>query len=149
MITNSKFYMWRSIFALSHADLVVTPEELSFMHKTLEQLDLSEPQYEVLKHDIKEPQDALDMFHGITDPEDRKEFFHIAYDIVWVDGEQNQDEENMLARLKKDYKENNPGAGADLSPYAEVEIAFAEKPPHKDEGLQRLLDELKASREGK
>ena len=37
-ITESQFYMWRTLFAISHADNVVSDEEIRFMTEALEDL---------------------------------------------------------------------------------------------------------------
>ena len=35
-VSESRFYMWRAIFALAHADHIVTDEEYRFMQKALD-----------------------------------------------------------------------------------------------------------------
>lgn len=143
MISDSKFHMWRALFALAHADLVVTQEERIFMKGVMDSLDLSDDQRAKLEGDMGVSQDAAKMFEGITSDDDKNEFFHIAYNITWIDGEHNIDEERMLAKLKaKHEREKNAGEDLDF----ELDFTLVETP--QDDGLQALLNNLRKNREG-
>ena len=104
-ITDSQFYMWRTVFALSHADDVVTDEELRFMVETIESFPFSEAQKETLHNDAKDPQSPDDMFALITDPVDQVEFFKLASHISNIDGDFADEEQEVIARLKKKHLE--------------------------------------------
>jgi len=101
MINDSQFSMWRSIFAVAHADGVVSDEEVRFMAETLELLPFSEEQRGILSSDIKEVRDVEEMFAGITDSVDQAEFFNIAHKLVHVDGDYSAEEQEMMLKLKQ------------------------------------------------
>ena len=111
MISDSKLHMWRALFALAHADLIITQEERIFMRGVMEGLNLSPEQKALLEADTAQSQDALEMFKNIGDDADKDEFFHIAYDLVWIDGEHNVDEEKTLMAIKA-YHEREQNGGA-------------------------------------
>lgn len=100
-VTDSQFHMWRTLFAITHADNVVTNEEIRFMAHVLEDIEFSDEQTEQLKDDISNPKDPEAMFRGVTDQEDRVKFFDFARDLVWVDGDFASEEQNVLIKLMK------------------------------------------------
>ena len=100
-INESQFYMWRALFALAHADHVVSPEEIRFMAEALEDVPFSDEQYAVLKEDIKEPQDIEAMFTKIEDVRDQAEFFKFAHGLVHIDGDYGAEEQDVMLRLKE------------------------------------------------
>lgn len=100
-LTESQFYMWRTLFALAHADQVVTKEEVRFMAEALEDVPFSEEQKAILKKDIKSPQDIIAMFSGVTDAQDQARFFKFAHDLVWADGDFGKAEQEILLKLQK------------------------------------------------
>lgn len=100
-ITDSQFYMWRTLFALAHADDVVTDEEISFMAKVMEDLPFSGEQSEMLKADAQEAQDIEKMFLGITDVQDQAAFFKFAHELVHIDGDYGAEEQAIMLRLKE------------------------------------------------
>ncbi|MEM6781736.1 MAG: TerB family tellurite resistance protein, partial [Pseudomonadota bacterium] len=77
-ISTSRFFMWRAVFAMAHADGVVTAQEISFLNESTQSLPLSDAQREMLSRDITEQQDAAVMFAQVTDAGDREEFFVLA-----------------------------------------------------------------------
>lgn len=107
-ISESRFYMWRTLFAIVHADNVVTDEEVGFMAKALEDIAFSPAQEEILKDDIENPKDIEEMFEGITDLADRTAFFDLAHEVVWVDGNFDKEEQNVMIRLAQaHYRKTN------------------------------------------
>ena len=38
-VSESRFYMWRTLFSVAHADNVVTDEEIAFMAHILEDIN--------------------------------------------------------------------------------------------------------------
>lgn len=100
-VSQSRFHMWRTLFAIVHADNVVTDAEVRFMAKVLEDIDFSPEQEAVLKDDINTPKNVEEMFAGITDRDDRAAFFNFARELVWVDGDFAAEEQDMMIRLKK------------------------------------------------
>ncbi|MCB1532571.1 MAG: TerB family tellurite resistance protein [Alphaproteobacteria bacterium] len=105
-ISQSEFYMWRTLFAMVHADNVVTDEEVHFMAEALEDVAFSDEQRAVLEEDIKTPQDIMDMFKHITDQRDQAKFFKFARDLVWVDGDYGQEEQDMMLKLIREHTEH-------------------------------------------
>jgi len=100
-VTDSQFFMWRTLFAVAHADNIVTPEEVGFMVHVLEDIKFSDSQTQILKDDITAAQDAVLMFKGITEYEDRVKFFDFARDLVWIDGDFASEEQSMMIELGK------------------------------------------------
>lgn len=100
-ITTSQFHIWRTLFSVAHADNVFKDEEVQFMTNLMRDINFSDEQTAILKDDISNPKDAETMFHGITDQQDRIQFFDFARDLVWIDGEYDQDEKNMMLKLHK------------------------------------------------
>lgn len=106
VITDSQFYMWRTVFALAHADDIVTDEELRFMAETLEDIPFSNAQKTVLHKDAKEEQSVEAMFQKITEPLDQAEFFRIASQIAHADGDFGEEEQEVMLRLKRIHLHN-------------------------------------------
>lgn len=100
-ITESQFYMWRTLFAIAHADNVVTDEEVRFMTEALEDIPFSEEQQKILKDDISEPKDIVEMFEKISSSKDQAEFFNFARELVWVDGDYGSEEQEIMLKLKR------------------------------------------------
>ncbi len=103
MITESRFYMCRTLLALIHSDFKVTDDELEFIENLFTCLDLSENQKEILSREIGSPQNAQEMFRGITDPKDQETFFNLAYDLMIVDGDYNSREYEVIKLLQAEY----------------------------------------------
>lgn len=100
-VTDSQFYMWRTVFAIVHADQKVTDEEVRFMAEILEDMPFSEAQRGILKEDARTPRDIEEMYQGITDVLDQAAFFRFARQVVWVDGDFGQDEQDIMLRLQE------------------------------------------------
>ncbi|MAE50583.1 MAG: hypothetical protein CMH27_02105 [Micavibrio sp.] len=100
-VTESQFYMWRALFAMSHADNIVTDEEIRFMTEALEDLPFSPEQKNILKEDIFNPQDIVEMYGKISDPTDQAAFFNFARELVWIDGDYGEEEQEIMLTLKR------------------------------------------------
>lgn len=100
-ITQSRFYMWRAVVAMVHADGVVTPHELAFVNDYLADIDLSAKQIEMIGHDFHTPQDVYDMFARITDRQDQRDFFALARALSWCDGDYDGQEKIIIEHLEK------------------------------------------------
>ena len=100
-VTESQFYMWRAIFAMAHADHVVTNEEKQFMNRVLNEVNFSELQEETLRGDIEEAQDIGEMFVMIESQHDRSRFFYFARMLTWCDGDFDEQEQKILTELAK------------------------------------------------
>ncbi len=99
-LSPSRFYMWRAIFAMAHADGIVTPHEVSFLSESTLNLPLSDSQREMLKRDLAEAQDPATMFTQVTEARDREEFFVLARVLCWSDGDFDVQERKMMNVLE-------------------------------------------------
>ncbi len=102
-VSESRFNMWRAVFAMAHADNVVTVQERAFMENYLKQVPFSPRQAEALRQDMEEAQDVNEMFAQIVEPEDYAAFFQFARELVWSDGDMAAQEEAIKERLKAEY----------------------------------------------
>lgn len=102
-MTESRFYMWRAVFALAHADHIVTDEERKFMVRILATEGFSEEQETILRQDMETAQEVGNMFLKVSDPEDRSQFFYFARMLLWSDGDFAQQEQKLLTELGKDH----------------------------------------------
>ncbi|MCB9983247.1 MAG: TerB family tellurite resistance protein [Rhodospirillales bacterium] len=93
--------MWRTLFAVAHADDVVTNEELRFMAEALDDIPFSVEQQAILNDDVKTPQDIEEMFAKVTDVHDQAQFFQFARDLVHIDGEYGKEEQAVMLKLKE------------------------------------------------
>lgn len=100
-VSSSKFNMWRAVFALAHADHVVTTEEQRFMYRALATENFSDLQKKTLEEDMKTARDIPDMFMSITDPKDRSRFFYFARMLFWCDGDFAAQEQKILTELQR------------------------------------------------
>lgn len=98
-ISESRFYMWRGIFALAHVDGVVSAHELSFLDESTKDLQFSDAQRKILEKDLDDSQDAETMFAHISDARDRAEFFILARVLCWSDGDFDAQERSMMELL--------------------------------------------------
>jgi len=105
-VNESQFNMWRAIFALAHADDIVTSEELRFMAETLEDIPFSDEQKAVLQNDAKEEQSVEVMFERISDPVDQAGFFKFASRLAHIDGDFGAEEQEVMLRLKRKHLQN-------------------------------------------
>jgi len=105
-VTESRFYMWRAVFALAHADHKITDEERLFMEGVLSEELFSEEQTQVLKQDIEETQDISEMFMNISEQEDRSQFFYYARLLCWSDGDFDEQEQKIMLKLKSIHVRN-------------------------------------------
>lgn len=105
-VTSSEFFMWRTLFALTHADGLVSNEEIRYMAEALEDIPFSDDQRKILNEDIKTPKDPAEMFAGISDVCDQARFFQIARDVVHIDGEYGVAEQDLMLKLKRLHVQN-------------------------------------------
>ena len=102
-LSESRFYMWRTVVAMIHADGVVTPHELAFVHDYMKDLELSEEQQKTIHQDIEQPQPIHEMFGEIEELQDRKEFFALARALCWCDGDFDAQEKSILEYLEQSH----------------------------------------------
>lgn len=102
-ITESRFNMWRAVFAMAHADRIVTTEEKSFLYKVMADHPFTGEQRSILEVDLEHAQDIGRMFDKITDQNDRSKFFQYARALVWCDGDFGEQEQKIMVALKKSH----------------------------------------------
>lgn len=99
-ITESRFYMWRAVFAMAHVDGFLALEEQEQLYKYLETINFSKEQAGILREDVATAQPVDDMFAKITLYADKREFFELARALVWCDGDLDAQEALILEHLK-------------------------------------------------
>ncbi|HEY0901568.1 MAG TPA: hypothetical protein VGD95_05540 [Micavibrio sp.] len=102
-LEESRFYMWRAVFAMAHADDVVTAEELKYLKGILAREPFSAEQKKILEDDIEHAQDIAEMYLKIEDQNDRSQFFYHARMLVWSDGDFGEQEQKIMMRLKHNH----------------------------------------------
>ncbi len=98
-IKPDEFYMWRTLFAMVHADHRVRDEEIRFMAEAMEVYPFTEEQIAILKDDIYEPKDIEEMFRNVESAQLEARFFKFAHQLVWVDGEYHREEQAIMLDL--------------------------------------------------
>ena len=101
-ITESRFYMWRAVFAIAHADGIVTVEETNFLSKCMERDFFSPGQRQILTRDLIEPQSVSRMFAHVLNEEDKLDFFILAEELSEIDGDFSSSEKKSINSLKKE-----------------------------------------------
>ncbi len=139
MISQSKFYMFRTLYSLLHADNIITDEELDFMKNVLEDVELSDEQSDIFYDDIKNPKDAVEMFKGITDDSDKSAFFSFAYDLVLTDGNYHTKEYKVIKSLQSLYdKENGKEVDTD-----EIDLVLEQRSGTSKKNVSEVMEEFK------
>jgi uncharacterized membrane protein YebE (DUF533 family) len=100
-LNDSQFNMWRTIFAFSNADGVISEEEVIYLAKVLELVPFSEAQRNLLKSELREPPDITETFAKISDQDDRATFFHYARMLAWCDGDYASQEQELMTKLQR------------------------------------------------
>lgn len=100
-ISESRFFMWRAVVAMIHADGVVTPHELSFINDYIPDLNLSQKQLETIAEDLQVPKSVHGMYDRISKSEDRHDFFALARALSWCDGDYDEQEEKIIDALER------------------------------------------------
>lgn len=100
-VSESTFHMWRAVFAMAHADDVVTEEEKKYLRGILAGEPFTAEQKSTLERDIEVAQDIAGMFVKIEDQHDRSQFFYHARMLVWSDGDFGEQEQKIIMRLKQ------------------------------------------------
>ena len=92
-ISESRFYMWRAVFAMAHADGKVVPKELAFIENYLQYVPFSDSQRKAIMADVERAQEVGAMLSRVTEPEDQGQFFQFAKMLVWCDGDYDENEQ--------------------------------------------------------
>ena len=100
-MSESRFYMWRCIVALAHADGTVTPPEREMIWDALEREELlSKEQREEIMGDMDTPRSVDDLLGRVREGQDRQDLLIKARDLLWRDEIMGGMEERMMRRLR-------------------------------------------------
>ena len=102
-ISESRFNMWRAVFAMAHVDDFLALEEQGMLYGIIESQGFSDQQVSVLREDVATAQSPDEMFAMIKDSHDRVEFFSAARALVWCDGNLSDQETEIIEHLKDKY----------------------------------------------
>lgn len=99
----SRYYAWRCITAMAHADGLVQPEEKAYLLGIFDNMrdraNMPAGYYETLVDDLETPQDALEMLTHVNDPIYRSQVVYFARLLCYKDGVLAPSEEEMLKKL--------------------------------------------------
>lgn len=110
-MAESRFYMWRAVFAMAHVDGHVSPEEVEFASQYLENASFSEQQKQILRDDLVKPQDVGELLSRVTALPDQADFFQFSHMLAWKDGDYSWSEQNVMDRLNNNQMQKiDPGA---------------------------------------
>lgn len=98
-ISESRFYMWRAVFAMAHVDGHVTQEEVDFADQYLANAPFDEQQKEILRNDLQTPQNVGELLSLVTELSDQTDFFQFSHMLAWKDGDYSQPEQDLMERL--------------------------------------------------
>ncbi len=141
-VTQSQFYMWRTLFALTHADNIVTDEEIKFMANALEGVNFTDAQTTILMDDINNAKDVKEMFSAITDKGDRLKFFDFARELVWCDGNFDSEEQAVMVQLMEGHVQetNVDDLVGSVSLELENDVAPQQNQPQKSNAKHSIID---------
>lgn len=100
-LTDSRFHMWRAVFALAHTDGRVSADEIAFAGNYLQTVPFSPEQKEILLNDLREPQDVKGLLAHVHDLADQADFFQFATMLGWSDSDYNAAEQKVIGRLSE------------------------------------------------
>ncbi|MCD8496607.1 MAG: TerB family tellurite resistance protein [Alphaproteobacteria bacterium] len=98
-LSDSRFYMWRAVFAIAHTDGRVSPEEIEFARNYIQNVPFTAEQKDILLNDLHESQDVKDMLAHVDDLVDQADFFQFATMLGWSDSDYNAAEQKVINRL--------------------------------------------------
>lgn len=99
-VSESKFYMLRSLIAMAHADDIVTEEEQAYIKELMSKIPLNVGQQEILKEDLIVPQNLEDLLPHIKEPRYRGQLVHFARLMAYKDGNFDPPEHILLDKMK-------------------------------------------------
>jgi len=98
-ISNSRFSMWRAVFALAHKDGRIDEKEIAYIDNYLACVPFSAQQKQIIHDDLITPQSINGLLIGVSDPADMSDFFQFAQMMIVADGEISEQEEAIINRL--------------------------------------------------
>ena len=100
-VSTSKFYMFRCLIVMAHADGVFSDIERGYMYSFMnhQRVWLTDEQYKTLEDDMETPKAIEDLLPYINDPDYRSQLLYFARLMAFKDGEKHPDEEALLNKL--------------------------------------------------
>jgi len=98
-MTESEFYMWRTLFAFTYVDNNLSLEEQDILHAFLSKVSFTKTQRDTLKDDLLHPKDVVSLYRKITRKEDKERLCVLARAIVWCEGDMDAQERKILKKL--------------------------------------------------
>lgn len=100
---ENRFYMWRTILAVAHADGIVCDGEKDYLQSIFDKMKergfISAEQKTVLENDMSIPQDPAEVMSHIDDPKYRGQIMHFATMLATKDGKMCRDESQLIEHL--------------------------------------------------
>lgn len=101
---NSKFYMWRCIVTMAHADGLMHDNErkwLTTMFKNMhDRAGMPQAQVDTLLSDLSKPQDIASLLPQVSEPKFRGQLVYFARLLAYKDGELHPSEEMLLEKMR-------------------------------------------------
>ena len=100
-VPTSKFYMFRCMIVMAHADGVFCEQERAYMYALMnhQHVPLTDEQYATLEGDMESPQSLEELLPHINDPKYRGQLVYFARLMAAKDGQIDADEEALLNLL--------------------------------------------------
>lgn len=97
-VPTSKFYMFRCMIVIAHADGVFCDAERAYMYSIMNhtRVPLTKEQYATLEDDMVNPKAIEDLLPYINDPKYRGQLVYFARLMAAKDGQIDADEETLL-----------------------------------------------------
>lgn len=130
-ISDSRFHMWRAVFAMAHVDGKVTEEEIAFAERYLNNAPFSKEQIDVLKQDLREPQAVGEVLAFVSEPSDQADFFQFSQMLAWADGDYSSQEQVLVERLTNEQ----------INKFNKQEVADGIRQARKAAVLRRALED--------
>ena len=101
-VSTSKFYMFRCLIALAHADGVFCNEERAYMTAFINHLPFTNEQEEILHNDFDKPEDVGSLLKYVNDKTYRTQILYFARLMAYKDGILSPDEDLLLKKIRSE-----------------------------------------------
>ena len=100
-VSTGKFYMFRCLIVMAHADGVFSDIERGYMYSFMnhQRVLLSDEQYKTLEDDMDNPKAIEDLLPYINEPQYRSQLLYFARLMAFKDGVKTPDEDALLQKL--------------------------------------------------
>lgn len=99
-VSTSKFYMFRCLAAIAHADGIVCDEERAYLMALITHNPFSDEQKATLLNDLDQAQKIENLLPYINDPVYRGQIAYFARIMAFKDGNLDPSEEDILNKLE-------------------------------------------------